>query len=162
MTTLMTHARMFGTAVAVSVTAGVLLAILLVMYSDPSQSRATLLDARQLMDVVALSAVASLPVSLLAGIIGGVLVVRSSSELAARSRRSRARWGWIRGTYVGILVTSAYFLVIGGLHWGVLLLASLGGMAGAAAGAMVGACCFIPGAAQEHGGETRLNNREHP
>jgi hypothetical protein len=135
----MTRVRLVAIAIVAAVAVGTLVALVIVLVGS-SRGTISLFDVNLLINAIEVAVMVSLPVSLVGGILGAALVLRSWPNLANRNLRDRAQWGWKHGAVVGVLVTTGYFVLLGGFHWAIPLLAVLGGLSGAAAGAVVAAC----------------------
>jgi hypothetical protein len=138
-----TRARLFLTTLAIAVLAGFALAATVVAIGSLRDGVGLHSMHHWVGNVVGDALLVSLPVSILAGIVGGALVAFSNGDWRRLGRRRRSEWTMERGLVVGAVVSTLYFVLLGGFHWGIPLLSVFGGIAGAAAGALVGACCGL-------------------
>ena len=138
----------FSFAFACALSAGVLAALALVIGSEPNAELSWFLSPSTMAELVFISILVSLPYSAVGAIGGGTLAV-----VAIRTWTSSSRWVWIRrgclwGFVLGACSSGAYLAFPGALGapdlWMFLaLLASVGAIAGAPSGALVGAYCHL-------------------
>ena len=133
-------ANIIGVTTLASIGTGIVAAVVLMLWSAPSgQIVLILTNGGALVNFLLAALMASLPVSVPAGLGGGILAANvAKKDTRPSSVYEWGAWGCVRGFALGSFVSFGYFIVLNGWHEIVLPMVGVGGVVGAVTGLLVG------------------------